>query len=119
KALGDGEGNARYIENVTGQGYCFVAQITRETAAASLPRLVEFPDAARKRLVLPSKLARMVGREQIVRSIGACLIAERFVTIIGPGGMGKTTVAIAAAHDMRAEFSGAVCFVDIGAIADA
>ncbi len=61
----------------------------------------------------------MVGREQIVRSIGADLIAERFVTIIGPGGMGKTTVAIAVAHDMREEFSAAVCFVDIGAVADA
>jgi DNA-binding winged helix-turn-helix (wHTH) protein len=119
KALGDGEGGARYIENVTGQGYCFVAQITREPSAALPPRRAEFPDAARKRLTLPSRLARMVGREQIVRSIGDYLIAERFVTIIGPGGMGKTTVAIAAAHEMREEFSGAVCFVDIGAIADA
>ena len=119
KALGDGEGGARYIENVTGQGYCFVAQITRETAAASPARTVEYPDAARKRLVLPPKLARMVGRDQVVRSIGDDLIAERFVTIIGPGGMGKTTVAIAVAHDMLEEFSGAVCFVDIGTVTDA
>jgi predicted ATPase/DNA-binding winged helix-turn-helix (wHTH) protein len=119
KALGDGAGGARYIENVTGQGYCFVAQVTRETAAASPARSAEFPDAARKRLVLPPKLGRMVGRDQIVRSIGADLIAERFVTIIGPGGMGKTTVAIAVAHDMLEEFSGAVCFVDVGAVADA
>ena len=70
RAFGDGEGGARYIENVTGQGYCFVAQITRETAAASPARTVEYPDAARKRLVLPPKLARMVGRDQVVRSIG-------------------------------------------------
>jgi predicted ATPase/DNA-binding winged helix-turn-helix (wHTH) protein len=119
KALGDGEGGARYIENVTGQGYCFVAQITRENAAALPSRRVQFPDAAGKRLVLPSRLARMIGREEIVRSIGDDLIAERFVTIIGPGGMGKTTVALAVAHDMLEEFSGAVCFVDIGAVADA
>lgn len=119
KALGDGEGGVRYIENVTGQGYCFVAQVTRETAAALPLRRAEFPDTARKQLGLPSRLARMLGREQIVRSIGDDLIAERFVTIIGPGGMGKTTVAIAIAHAMLEEFSGAVCFVDIGAVANA
>jgi predicted ATPase/DNA-binding winged helix-turn-helix (wHTH) protein len=119
KALGDGHGGARYIENVTGQGYCFVAQITYEAAGASPAVLAEFPDVARKRLLLPSRLTGMVGREQMVRDIGEDLIAERFITIIGPGGMGKTTVAIAVAHDMQKEFSGVVCFVDVGAIEDA
>jgi DNA-binding winged helix-turn-helix (wHTH) protein len=114
KALGESE---RYIANVPGQGYCFVAQITRGTAA-SPARSPEFPDAARKRLALPPKLDRMVGREEIVRSIGANLIAERFLTIIGPGGMGKTTVAVAVAHAMLDEFDNAVCFVDIGAVTD-
>lgn len=115
KALGDGEGGARYIENVTGQGYCFVAPFARATPAVTV-RSAEFPDAARKRLVLPPKLARMVGREEVVHSIGADLIAERFITIIGPGGMGKTTVAIAVAHSLLEEFADAVCFVDIGAV---
>ncbi len=118
KALGDGDGGDHYIENVTGQGYCFIAPITRGTLASLPARSPEFPDAVRKRLVLPPKLARMVGREEIVHSIGADLIAERFITIIGPGGMGKTTVAIAVAHRMREEFGDAVCFVDIGAVAD-
>jgi predicted ATPase/DNA-binding winged helix-turn-helix (wHTH) protein len=115
KALGE---SARYIANVPGQGYCFVAQITRGSSAASPARHPEFPDAARKRLVLPPKLGRMVGRDDSVQSIGADLIAERFITIIGPGGMGKTTVAIAVAHAMREEFTDAVCFVDIGAVTD-
>jgi predicted ATPase/DNA-binding winged helix-turn-helix (wHTH) protein len=119
KALGDGESGAHYIENVTGQGYCFVAAVVRASAAVSPVRAVQFPDAARKRLVLPPQLARMVGREEIVRAIGADLVAERFITVIGPGGMGKTTVAIAVAHSMLEEFSAAVCFVDLGAVADA
>lgn len=119
KALGDGADGAHYIENVTGQGYCFVAPITRVAADAPPVQVVEFPDAARKRLTLPPQLARMIGREQIVHTIGADLVAERFITIIGPGGMGKTTVAIAVAHAVVEEFSGAVCFVDIGAVADA
>lgn len=120
KALGDGKGGARYIENVTGQGYCFVAQVTHEAQAAT-PAAVfaESPDVANKRLLPPPKPAGMIGREQIVHAVGEDLIAERFITIIGPGGMGKTTVAIAVAHDLLKEFSGVVCFVDIGAVADA
>src|SRR6185312_8186608 len=118
KALGDGEDGTHYIENVTGQGYCFVAPVTRIAIDAPPVRVVEFPDAARKRLLLPPQLARMIGREQIVRAIAADLVSERFITIIGPGGMGKTTVAIAVAHALLEEFSGAVCFVDVGAVAD-
>jgi predicted ATPase/DNA-binding winged helix-turn-helix (wHTH) protein len=118
KALGDGDRNTRYIANVVGQGYCFVAPINRETARP-LARAPEYPcGAARQRLVLPPLLARMVGREAAIRRIAADLIAERFVTIIGPGGMGKTTVAVSVAHAMLEEFGDAVCFVDIGAVSD-
>lgn len=118
KALGDGEGGMRYIENVTGQGYCFVAPITRDAADPAPTRLTQLPDAAHERLALPRKLARMIGRERIVDSIRIDLIASRFVTIIGPGGMGKTTVAITVAHELLEAFPAAVCFVDIGAIED-
>lgn len=119
KALGDGKGGARYIENVTGQGYCFVAQVTHESQGAiTTGAVAEFPDVAHKRLQPPPKPAGMVGREQIVHAIGEDLIAERFITIIGPGGIGKTTVAIAVAHGLLQEFSGVVCFVDLGATSD-
>ena len=40
------------------------------------------------------------------------------MTIVGPGGIGKTTVAVAVAHAMLDEFAGKVSFVDIGAISD-
>src|SRR5258705_13084809 len=56
----------------------------------------------------------MVGREETVREICQKLIAERFVSIVGPGGMGKTTVALAVARALLMEFRGAVCFVELG-----
>jgi predicted ATPase/DNA-binding winged helix-turn-helix (wHTH) protein len=119
KALGDRDGRERYITNVTGQGYCFVAPVRREAAAARPTRVPEYPcGTARQRLILPAVLARMVGRDEAVRTIAADLIADRFVTIIGPGGMGKTTVAVSVSHAMVEEFAGAVCFVDIGDITD-
>jgi predicted ATPase/DNA-binding winged helix-turn-helix (wHTH) protein len=119
RALGDRDGKDKYIANVTGQGYCFVAPIRHETASDAPTRVPEYPcGTARQRLILPAVLARMVGREEAVRTIAADLIADRFVTIIGPGGMGKTTVAVSVSHAMLEEFAGAVCFVDIGAITD-
>ncbi len=119
RALGDRDGKGRYIANVTAQGYCFIAPVKREAVSGPPTRLPEYPcGTARQRLVLPAVLARMVGRDEAVRTIAADLIADRFVTIIGPGGMGKTTVAVSVSHAMLEEFAGAVCFVDVGAIAD-
>jgi predicted ATPase/DNA-binding winged helix-turn-helix (wHTH) protein len=119
KALDDRDGKERYIANVTGQGYCFVAPVEREAAVGRPTRVPDYPcGTARQRLVLPGALPRMVGRDDAVRTIAADLIAERFVTVIGPGGMGKTTVAVSVCHALFEEFSGAVCFVDVGAIAD-
>jgi predicted ATPase len=40
--------------------------------------------------------------------------ADRFVTIVGPGGIGKTTVAVTLAYLLGKQFEGAVYFVDLG-----
>jgi len=119
KALGDVEDPPRYIANVAGQGYCFVAPVTRGPSPSAPARAPEYPSgAARQALALPQRLGRMVGRDDAVRTIAQDLIADRFVSVIGPGGMGKTTVALAVAHAMLEEFCGAVCFVDLGVVTD-
>jgi predicted ATPase len=56
----------------------------------------------------------MVGRDETVQRISEELIARRFLTIVGPGGIGKTTVATAVSHSMLAAFDGAVHYVDFG-----
>src|SRR6185436_8978972 len=81
RVLGDGDGRERYIANVVGQGYSFVAPARRESGDEPPPRMPEYPcGAARQRLVLPSALTRLVGRDETVRTIAADLIADRFVT---------------------------------------
>jgi predicted ATPase/DNA-binding winged helix-turn-helix (wHTH) protein len=119
KALGDGEGSARYIATVPGRGYCFVAPVGRqdlshraETAPPSSS------GAGLQAFALPPVLGRMVGRDELTRAIAADLIAHRFLTIVGPGGIGKTTVAVAVAHAMLQEFPQAVCFVNLGSLSD-
>src|SRR3546814_9201459 len=45
-------------------------------------------------------------------------LADRFVTIVGVGGIGKTTVAIAVGHHLADTFAGAVLFIDLGMLSD-
>ena len=44
----------------------------------------------------------MVGRDDTVRALSVQLMRQRFVSIVGPGGMGKTTVAVSIAHALIA-----------------
>ena len=116
KVLGDGRDGARYVTNVIGRGYCFVAPVTRSASQRSVPQARLY--AGDRLRQLPARLTRMVGRDDTVRALSVQLMARRFVNIVGPGGMGKTTVAVWIAHTLIDEFEGAVFFVDLGALAD-
>ena len=118
KALGDGHAGARYVTNVPGRGYCFVAPLTRISAPTATPIVAPAPDATAQTHKLPPRLARMVGRDETTRLLTERLTARRFVTIHGPGGIGKTTVAIAVGHALLASFGGQVQFIDLGAVSD-
>ena len=114
KALGEAGEGSRYVVNVPGRGYCFAAPLLQAAPSehrASLPAAL--PHA------LPSPLAKMIGRDDAVERISAELAQHRFVTIVGPGGIGKTSVALAVAHRELKAFDGRVSFVDFGALTDA
>lgn len=115
KALGDGKDGARYIATLSGRGYCFVAPISQAqlpAARRSAPR-AELPPVK-----LPNRLQRMVGRDEALAAISEKLLTARFVTVAGPGGVGKTAVAVALAHDLLTTFSDAAHFVDLAALSD-
>src|ERR1700692_4940959 len=116
KALGDGRDGARYISNIAGRGYCFVAPVTRSGAEQLVP--VTGIATSERVQKLPPRLARMVGRDDTVRSLAQQLQMWRFVSIVGPGGVGKTTVAISVAHALIDGFHGAVFFIDLAALTD-
>ncbi|MDM0076531.1 winged helix-turn-helix domain-containing protein [Variovorax sp. J2P1-59] len=116
RALGDGQEGLRYIANVPGRGYCFVAPVFRplERVIAS-----ESPAAADRPIHnLPVRLTRMIGRSQFVESLAAALPRHRFVSVVGPGGMGKTTLALAVAEDTLASYPDGARFVDLALLAD-
>jgi predicted ATPase/DNA-binding winged helix-turn-helix (wHTH) protein len=115
RALGDAQAGQRYIATVPGRGYCFVAEILRPNMRETLGLGHQAVDRAVR---LPPRLARMVGREENVAGITAKLLSERFVSIVGPGGIGKTTVAVAVGHALLDSAGGAVCFVDLNIVSD-
>ncbi|GGF39533.1 transcriptional regulator [Aliidongia dinghuensis] len=125
KALGDGQDGARFITNVPGRGYCLVAAVSREGGMVP-ERPVERPPASPQSppvqsppaRSLPPRLGRIVGRDEATREIADALSAHRFVTIVGPGGIGKTTVAVAVAHRLAEGFDGEAHFIDLGQIGD-
>jgi predicted ATPase/DNA-binding winged helix-turn-helix (wHTH) protein len=115
KALGDGQTGARYVTNVPGRGYCFVAPILQSDSIG--PQTAQsYP--AEKTHNLPRQLTRLVGRDATIETISAQLLNQRFVTIVGPGGIGKTSVAVSVASALLAAFDGAICFVDLGPLTD-
>jgi predicted ATPase/DNA-binding winged helix-turn-helix (wHTH) protein len=116
KVLGDGKGDVRYVQNVTGRGYIFVAPVTRLNEER--PTLAIHAAAAERRQNLPAPLKRMIGRSELVGVLVARLLRRRFVTIVGPGGIGKTTVALATAGKLSASYGHSACFVDLASIVD-
>src|SRR5882724_7287577 len=72
KVLGDGEDGARYVTNVAGRGYCFVAPIAQATEPQRRSsRPPAFQEQALRGLAhgLPARLSRMTGRDDTVRTV--------------------------------------------------
>ena len=86
----------------------------------ALPRSPHHPLHLCRRccLQLSAQLTRIVGRADTVIRLSEELSHHRFVTVVGPGGIGKITVAVTVGHAQVAAFNGAVCFMDFGALRD-
>ena len=68
---------------------------------------------------LPVPLAPLIGRQQDVDElVGALLRGNRLVTLTGPGGVGKTRLALEAARQAAASFADGAAFVDLSPISD-
>ena len=114
KALGDGVEGARYIVNTANKGYSFVAAVERKAIAGDAR--IEAPRRARS---LPALSTSVVGRDSELSLIEDGLVKRRLVSIVGPGGIGKTTAAIACAQNAASHFDEDVCFIDLSSTSDA
>src|SRR6266849_5565948 len=115
RALGDGQGGHRYVVTVPGRGYNFVARVRREE-----PSLAALPPTAAPAAMhnLPFAVTRMIGREEAVAALVARLSRQHLVTVVGPGGIGKTTVALAVAERVTTNYEHGVWLVDLAPLGD-
>jgi hypothetical protein len=115
KALGDGRAGRRYVANNPGRGYAFVAPVTREGHA---PPATAPSNGASEGNSLPAPLTRIVGRDDVIAALSTQLARRRLLTIVGPGGIGKTTVAVAIAGAVRASYKDGVWFVGLASLSN-
>jgi predicted ATPase/DNA-binding winged helix-turn-helix (wHTH) protein len=108
KALGNG--GDQYIATVPGRGYCFVLDVETTVAKPAAPHFERL-----KPQRLPVQIARVVGRDEVIAALAAEATRHRLLSLVGPGGIGKTTVAIAVADRLSSAFD-AVAFVDLAPI---
>lgn len=113
KVLGDGRDGIRYILNDAGRGYRFVAPVARAGVASELIHSAPPPGSG----LTPSP-ARVVGRDEVTQAIAEQLPRRRLVTIVGPGGVGKTTVALAVVRRVLDASSQAAAVVNLAAVDD-
>jgi predicted ATPase/DNA-binding SARP family transcriptional activator len=90
-------------------------ETTAERTVAAQPSAI--PSASRGRR-LPVPPNRTIGREHDVAAIGERLSAgpARLLTLTGPGGVGKTRLAVEAARAAQADFADGACFVSLAAV---
>ena len=90
-----------------------VFQIDIEGLPTGFPPLASL-DAVRQNL--PVQLTSFVGRQAELTQVKESIAATRFLTILGPGGTGKTRLAIQVAADLTTDFPQGVFFVDLAPI---
>ncbi len=67
---------------------------------------------------LPQQAASFVGRTEALDEVARAVDGARLVTLVGPGGIGKTRLAVEAATSLAARFDDGVRLAELGALAD-
>jgi DNA-binding winged helix-turn-helix (wHTH) protein len=115
RVLGDGQEGRRFVITVPGRGYRFVAPV----ALADRPSPpVESPSRLAATHDLPALFSRPIGRGEIIDHVCEQSPLPPLLTLVGPGGVGKSTVAIAAAQRLTDGQTEGLRYVDLAAAAD-
>jgi predicted ATPase/DNA-binding winged helix-turn-helix (wHTH) protein len=112
KILGDNQAAPHYIAAVPGRGYRFVAQI-------SYAGLAREAKAGGARNNLPRQLTQPIGRDEAIKAVRGRFERFRLTTVVGPGGIGKTTLSLAVAEQLLASYEHGVCFLDLAPLTNA
>ena len=106
RALGDKQAAPRYVATANGRGYRFIAPVESVASVGGAALM-------KPKHNLPMQTTRVIGRGDAVKAVSDHLTQHRLVTIVGTGGIGKTTVALSVAGEMLNRFEDGIWLVDI------
>jgi predicted ATPase/DNA-binding winged helix-turn-helix (wHTH) protein len=129
RALRDDAEHPRYVETVPAKGYRFIGSVTStprpevggsaETGAP--PRRDKVGGSATqvaRQTNLPIQSSSLVGRERELAEAGRLIGSHRLLTLTGPGGSGKTRLALQLAVEAVEQFPDGVFWVSLQAFRD-
>ena len=116
KLLGSG-----FIATLPGRGYRFVAPVeevgaTRWAMKAHVGATRDEPEKPSTNL--PAPLAQLIGRDAELTEVKSLLGSHRLVTLIGPGGIGKTRLALEVARQLLSQCADGVWLANLAALSD-
>ena len=118
------------IATIPGRGYRFTARIESGASASAAAAAVLAspapstlpaappPQAAKLQTNLPATLTALVGRAEDMAALGELIGQHRLVSIVGAGGMGKTTIALHLTANRQADYRHGVCWVEMATVTD-
>ncbi|NEI74160.1 hypothetical protein GR212_31880 [Rhizobium lusitanum] len=123
KALGQSS-ECRFIAALSGKGYSFIAEVNPKYpdgsegfhAPSETQARIKALDPDSEREISFWRETELAGRKDEIAAFGRTLLSDRFLTIVGAGGVGKTSLALAIADDLRERFSRGVLVVNVAAI---
>jgi predicted ATPase len=107
KALGP---DRDLIRTVAGRGYQFAGEIRVTTASLSAPLAT--------RTNLPEPVSELIGRDTDVVAIAELVMGHRLITLLGPGGIGKTRLSLEVARLLQPRFADGALITELGSLAD-
>ena len=117
KAFGAHRGR---LQTVFGRGYRLLGHWTQELDSGSARATEPAPQVQPTSSLtnLPTPISDLIGRATVTQHLRQLLSAHRMVTLTGPGGIGKTVLALEVARTVRSTFEGDVWLVELAPLSD-
>ena len=107
------------LKTTTGRGYRLLGDWWgRQESTAAVTVAPALTQVRPSQTNLPATGADLIGRDAVVRQLRDLLSAYRIVTLTGPGGIGKTTLALKVAHRVLGEFADGGWLVELASLSD-
>jgi predicted ATPase/DNA-binding CsgD family transcriptional regulator len=107
-----------HVEQILNKlGFSSRSQIAAWMARSQLETPIREPDS-RNRGNLPAQFTSFVGRDSELRVLLDLVTSNRLVTVTGPGGTGKTRLALRLGEELQADFTHGVWLCDLAPVAE-